>query len=50
MKQDGTKMYCAVPSDAIVKVRFTDIAHRENEEPTPSTQRTKFGDVTQFTA
>lgn len=49
MKQDGSKLYSAIPADAIVKVRFHDIAHKQDEEPTPSVQRTKFGDVIQFT-
>lgn len=49
MSADKTEMYSAIPSDAIVTAEFSDIVHREGEEPAPVKRTTKFGDVFQFT-
>ena len=35
LSSDKTKMFSAVPSSAIVEVEFSDISHREGEEPAP---------------
>jgi len=48
MSADKVKILSAIPSDAIVNAEFSDIAHREGEEPTPYKKTTQYGDMFQF--